>query len=327
MRTFTMVARASVLANGKIADESTVIYSLVAEDYSTVAIGAKELAKQISKKEIEVTNLGIEGGKLVATNGAMDKYPLLDVATGKYVGKPTAIILNRVEVNDKLLGYTVFCADGIIRELVLPKAIEVYNTVGIANGKIRHTSDGDIISSIKGNYPLRVLEIKNVESKEFTLNTTFITEAVGAKAGKITYVGVIINCSNAADMAKMFDSLKEDNRKVRAAVKLLGASDEVANKLKIERAIGTGMYVVMTLQSYGNLMCDANSKVLFPMGELLLSGIDYSNGNIEESLVKVAPDFKLTKAKDGNDMTKSIVKNLIETVVPKLKEKGIEANK
>lgn len=323
MKTLTMVARAAALSKGKIVDESDVVYNLIAEDYSAVVLSAKDLAKKIAAKEVEVTNLGIEGGKLVATNGAMEKYPLLDLVTNQYVTKPAAVILNRVEVNDKLLGYTVLCADGIIRELVLSKALELYKTVTIANGKIRHTNDGDIISSIKGNYPLRVLEIKNVAPSTISLNTTFITEAVGNKAGKITYVGVLVDCSNAADMAKMFEKLREDNKKVRAGVKLLGASEEVMNKLKIERSIGTSLYVVMTLNTYLSLVSDKNSKVSFPMGDLLVSGIDYSNDSIVESLLKISPDFKLSKVKDGNEKTAQVAKKLVETVMSKLQEKGV----
>ena len=318
-----MVARAGVINNqGKVVEDS-VIYSLIGEDYSVSTVPVAKLLQAMKKKEVEVTNLEVENGKIVASNGAMDKYPLVNLNTREFVGKQSAIILNRVELNDRLLGYTVFCADGVIREVNLPNALELYNTVGIANGKIRHTNSGDIISSIKGNYPLRVIDIKNVESKEITFGTTFVTEAVGSISGSAAYVGVIISCDNAADMAKMIDKLVEENKKVIAAASKLGASKDSLQSLRLRRELGTSIYAVIPLKTYHTMVEKDNCKVAFPMEKMFMSGLDYTDGSMEETLVTVSKDFTLEKIKEGNDRTNKAIKKLIDVELPKFKAKGI----
>lgn len=317
MTTFTMVARTG-LEKAKAED---MIYSLIGEDYNIIAVKGSDLMKKIASKEVAITNLGIENGKLVSTNGAIDKYPFVNMETGQLSGKQCAVVLNRVEVNERLMGYTIMCPDGIIREMKVPEAVTLYNSVGIANGKIRQSSAGPIISSINGNFPLRVLTIKNAESKDINLGVTFITTGIN-ETHSATYAGVIINCKNAADMAKMFNKLKEENDKVKAIVKKLGESEESISKLQVTRIMATEIYCVMTLDML-NTMLDKNQfKLNFPMDSLLISSLDFSDGKTE-SLIKLGKDFKMDKLKDGNGRTLAEVKKLAEKVIPKFRNKGL----
>ena len=72
------------------------------------------------------------------------------------VKKPSNIV-NRVAFFDSVLkGYMVYTADGILRKLTVKDTLALEGTCKIANGKIYHTSSGDIISSISGSYVCRL---------------------------------------------------------------------------------------------------------------------------------------------------------------------------
>lgn len=96
-----------------------------------------------------------KGIKLVGTNGTIDRYPILDVSTGKVVGKSPLIVISRL--ND---GFRLINAFGEITLLTTKEAVMYCKFNGIANGKITSIKGTETISSIAGNYPDEDITIK-----------------------------------------------------------------------------------------------------------------------------------------------------------------------
>ena len=162
MKNFTMITR-----HGSSKDAVSA-YTLISSDYQTVTMPVKELAAAINSKKIAVTNLGLSAKGLVSTNGALDKYTLINSQTNQVEGIARAVILDRVEQNGKLVGYTVFTQNGTLAEVNIADAAALASKGLISNGKIRHTQDGDIVSAIGGTYPLRTISFSEAPKGEIT---------------------------------------------------------------------------------------------------------------------------------------------------------------
>ena len=203
---FTMIVRHGTKAN-------VVAYSLISQDYQTITVDADTLAKDIKAEKYSVNNIDVDAnGKIVSTNGALDKYTLVNNLTGKLEGVARAVILNRVEKENKLIGYTIFTQNASIAEVNVADAVLLANRKLISNGKIRHTQDGDIVSSISGNFPIRTIEISKAPKGEITIDLIFFGKVLSTDA---EYCGAIVSCTSATEMSKLKDIISKSNAKVR----------------------------------------------------------------------------------------------------------------
>lgn len=109
--------------------------------------GLAELAKNhtVANADFATDKKGI---KLVGSNGTIDRYPILDAATGKVVGKSSLIVVSRL--ND---GFRLMNAFGETILLTTKEAVLYCKFNGIANGKITSIKGTETISSIVGTYP------------------------------------------------------------------------------------------------------------------------------------------------------------------------------
>jgi hypothetical protein len=311
MKKLTMVMRCG---DAKAAAEA-MYYTLIGEDYSFERMSGSDIAKAIASKKIEVTNLGVSDKGLVATNGAMKNYTLVDPA-GNLVGEPRAVILNRVETDKGLLGYTAYSVNGTLQELTVQQAVELAKASKIANGKIRHTQTGDIVASISGLYPLRILKIAEQKDESITLDLMFIGSAIsGRKSAK--YAGVIVNGKNAAGISKVYTKLVSSNAKLIEAVSSFGDAD-AASSLGIKRTGTAGFYGVYPIDTVYKLVEQADNKVSLPMGNLIIACTDYDADKAEAN-VTLSAEMKKVGTQSGTEKANAALVKYVGDVLQKLK--------
>lgn len=307
MKTLTMITRHGVSKNEISA------YTLITSDYQTIQMSAAELAKAISGKKIAVTNLGIGAKGIEGTNGALDKYTLINMQTGMVEGTPRAVVLDRVEKGDKLIGYTVFSQNGTIVELSVADAVNLCNQKLIANGKLRHTQQGDIVSSIGGDYPLREIEIDKAPKGDITVDVLYFGTIVSSGA---EYVGAIVSCTSAAEMSKISTALSNANAKVIASAVKVGGQG-VRKSLAIQRMGANSIYGVFDIASLEKLL-KAGAKLQNKVGNITVSAIKYTKGVPDEATVTLSSSWKPTdKQTAADDVITNTVKDYTKKIVDK----------
>ena len=307
MKTLTMITRHGVSKNEISA------YTLITSDYQTIQMSAAELAKAISGKKIAVTNLGVGAKGIEGTNGALDKYTLINMQTGMVEGTPRAVVLDRVEKGDKLIGYTVFSQNGTIVELSVADAVNLCNQKLIANGKLRHTQQGDIVSSIGGDYPLREIEIDKAPKGDITVDVLYFGTIVSSGA---EYVGAIVSCTSAAEMSKISTALSNANAKVIASAVKVGGQG-VRKSLAIQRMGANSIYGVFDIASLEKLL-KAGAKLQNKVGNITVSAIKYTKGVPDEATVTLSSSWKPTdKQTAADDVITNTVKDYTKKIVDK----------
>ena len=309
MANFTMITRHGV-EKGQATH-----YTLINEAYQTVTVSAADVANFLANKTHNIYNLALgEGGKIVSTNGALDKYTFINNANNQVVGTARAVILDRVEHGDKLIGYTVFTQNAQIREMSVAEAATLASKNLISNGKIRHTKDGDIVSAIGGNFPLRTIKIEQAPRGELKVTLMFFTEAFGAK--HTTYVGAIISNNSAVDMNKISEKLTEDNAKVKAKVAAISGNKDTAS-LNIQRFGANGLYGVFSLEVIEKLI--GKAKVSYNNNRVLVTAMDHK-ADAEETVLVIGTDNKeITVNNKGTDAGLAKAKALADKVVTLIK--------
>lgn len=306
MKNFTMITRHGA------SKDAVSAYTLISSDYQTVTMSTNELQKAITSKKITVTNMEVSAKGLASTNGALDKYTFINTTTGQVVGTPRAVILDRVEQNGKLVGYTIFTQGGAIAEVNVKDACTLADKKLISNGKIRHTQDGDIVSAIGGTYPLRTIEIAKAPKGEITVDLFYF----GAVTGISTeYFGAIISCTSATEMSRLADVLVKSNAKVVSeVVKVAGQS--ARKSLAINRMGANSLYGVFDISVFEKL-AKSNAKVANQLGEVTVSAINYNNGEAEEATAKLNHDWKVVSTDTEEKKAAATLKTYTKKIVTK----------
>lgn len=277
MANFTMITRHGVEKG------QTTHYTLINEAYQTVTLPAAEVANILASKAHVIHNLALgDGNKIISTNGAIDKYTFINNATNQVVGTARAVILDRVEQGDKLIGYTVFTQNGQIREMSVAEASALASKNLVSNGKIRHTKDGDTVSAIGGTYPLRTIKIEQAPKGELKIDVLFCAEALGTKS--INYVGAIVCNDSAVAMNKITEILTADNAKVKAQVAAISGNKDTAS-LSIKRFGANGIYGVFSFEAIEKLFTKTN-KITYANNKVIVSVINYKE-DAEETVLMV----------------------------------------
>lgn len=307
MKTVTMIVRHGLSKNEVSA------YTLITSDYQTIQMSAVELEKAITSKKLTVTNLTVGSNGIVGTNGALDKYTLINMATGAVEGTPMAVVLDRVEKANKLLGYTVFAQNGTIVELSVNEAVSLCYQKLIANGKIRHTQNGDIVSSIGGDYPLREIEINKAPKGEISADILYFGTVVGAA---VKYVGAIVSCTSAAQMSKIAAALSTSNAQIIGAAVKEGGQD-VRKSLEIKRMGANSIFGAFDIGSLEKLI-KAGAKLHNSVGNITVSAIKYTDGVPDEATVTLSSDWKPTAKQTASDSTATMEVNAYANKIVKV---------
>ena len=239
MKYLTMVAR----SGDPKGPSGSMIYTLVGDDFSINTMKGDKLAAAINDKKINVTNMSVGPKGLVSTNGAINKYTTID-QNGNIVGTPHCVILNRIEVNGKLAGYVIFTHTGIITKVSVADAASLATQGLVANGKVRHTDNGDIVASISGNYPLVEKQLSEAKEEPPVIDLVFFGSAIsGSKF--IKFGGITITSKSAKTIAKAFSKLNEENTKLRTTLANdFGYTQEELKSFEVKQAPGAGFYGV-----------------------------------------------------------------------------------
>lgn len=304
MKNFTMITR-----HGSSKDNITA-YTLISSNYQTMTMPAKDLAEAISNNKIIVNNMEVSNKGLVSTNGSLDKYTLINTQTNQVEGVARAVILDRVEQNGKLVGYTVFTQNGTLAELNIADAAALASKGLISNGKIRHTQEGDIVSAIGGNYPLRIINFSEAPKGEITVDILYFSTVVGTSA---EYLGAIVSCTSATEMSQIINMLRKSNASIISEVtKVAGASAK--ESLSITRMGANSLYGVFSVDSLKKLI-KANGKLRNQLGSITVSAIKYTNGEADEATVKVDSKWKVTSSDTAGSKAEATVKNYTKKIV------------
>lgn len=304
MKNFTMITR-----HGSSKDAISA-YTLISSDYQTVTMSVKDLSAAISSKKIAVTNLDLSKKGLVSTNGALDKYTLINSQTNQVEGVARAVILDRVEQNGKLVGYTVFTQNGTLAEVNIADAAALASKGLISNGKIRHTQDGDIVSAIGGTYPLRTISFSEAPKGEITTDILYFGTVVGVPT---EYFGAIVSCTSATEMSQIIHMLSTSNASVINEVSKV-AGQSVRESLAIKRMGANSLYGVFSIASLKKLL-KANSKLRNQLGSITVSAIKYTDGEADEATVKLDSKWKVTGNDAAGSEATAAVKNYTKKIV------------
>ena len=304
MKTLTMIARHGM-------DKHNIaMYTLITNDYQTVQKPVNEVIDMITKKVAVFTNLTVGPKGIESTNGALDKYTFINMSTGQVEGTPRAVILDRVEQNGKLLGYTVFTQNGIIAELNVAEASALANKGLISNGKVRHTAEGDTVSAIGGTYPLRTIQIAEAPKGEIVTDLAYFGTIVGTD---IEYCGAIVSCTSATEMSKVADMLNKSNAKVIADAAKIGGQ-KVRESLAIVRMGANSLYGVFEVSVLEKLI-KANSKVNNGLGSIRVSALKYTADGVDEATVTLDKTWNLAgkdyEGSEAADKVKAYTKKLV----------------
>ena len=304
MKNFTMITRHG------ISKDAISAYTLISSDYQTVTMSVKDLAAAISSKKIIVNNMDVTAKGLVSTNGALDKYTLINAQTNQVEGVARAVILDRVEKKDKLVGYTVFTQNGTLAEVNIADAAALASKGLISNGKIRHTQEGDIVSAIGGTYPLRTINFSDAPKGEITTDILYFGTVVGAPA---EYFGAIVSCTSATEMSQIIHMLSTSNAGVINEVSKV-AGQSVRESLAIKRMGANSLYGVFNIDALKKLL-KANSKLRNQLGSITVSAIKYTNGEADEATVKLDGKWKVTSSDTAGSAAETAVKNYTKKIV------------
>ena len=293
----------------------SMIYTLISDDYKFETLAGNKLAKAIVDKKIEVTNMDVTEKGLVSTNGALKNYTLVDKA-GNMANQPKAVILNRVETDKGLIGYTMYTTAGTLADITTVVAVEMAKRGEIANGKIRHTSQGDIVASIGGMYPLRVIEIAKAKEGKVNIGIMFIGAALSGKS-VTKYAGITVDSDSAVSATKLHAKLASENKKIVSKIAEINGSDEDTDTLSIKRTGNAGFYGVYPVSVAFELIEKAGNKATLPMGKLIIACSDYDADKDEANIV-VSHTLAVEQHNEGTARANKALKSYAESIFEKL---------
>lgn len=285
----------------------TLNFTLVSEDYMISSAKVEDIVKSMKKGSVDVVNLEPKDGTLAFANGAEKKYTTISAADGSFVTKPSAVIIDRVEdKSGKIVGYTVFMASGSLERVSVSAAVQAAMQGMIANGKIRHTSEGDIVSSIKGNYRLCTIDLDSAAKSDAKINLAvlFFANAINQQK-QIPYVGVVVSCEAAAKQSKVLALAKESNTDLIKKLKEINATE--LDALKPQRISVSETYVVIELRAFVELI-QQYGGVIKRSSKYIVSVLEYDCVNKEpvEAEAKLSEKFDIIELNIPGGMEKDV---------------------
>ena len=239
----------SLMAIGTVYNNNIVVgirlYDTVSREFKEVPL---HNLKHLICKGVVIDNLGVRDGKLVGTNGSLDRYP--KIVGEKLMGKSPLIVLNKV--GD--IGYDVVDWKGHVGRYRESDVVRYSEKNGIANGKIVEKDGTKFISSIVGEY--RSVELPKT------------TDKVADNSGKVD--GAAKGASVDPDRVKKAREMRE---------RLFKDTEKSSVVVKKEVSTGNGRE---TTASGGNSITRDSSGQRFPVININKPDID-GNQLVDES--------------------------------------------
>lgn len=309
---YTMVAR----CGDPKGPANNMKYTLIGSDFSTITMTGNTLAKRINDNTIDVTNMGVTVKGLVSTNGAISKYTTFDAA-GNLISAPRCVVLNRVETGGKLTGYVMFTDNGLVEHVSVAKAVALASVQLIANGKIKHTEAGDIVSSINGLYPL--VEASAMAEPVGTPTIKFIFFGSAIKSGKkLAYAGAITSAKDSKVISKQHKEFCAKNEALISELKsTFNLDDDAVKSMKIRQYPGAAFYGVYKMPEIPVKSC----SVSVGQHNVIVGCIDCDAAEYTESMVQVnVSTGNITAVQEGTPASDKAVMAYAKQVLKMLTE-------
>ena len=319
MERFTMVARHK-------SGIETVGFTLISSKYQTIQVSKAELLKKIASKQIVVTNLDISEKDIVSTNGAMDRYTVIEDANIYSLGGH--VVLDRIERDNKLVAYTIFSNKGKLSVVKVEDAVKLANDKLICNGKIRHTDNGDIVQSIKGEYPIREIDVQKAPKGKLDVAILYFGATLLSKE---RYVAALISTASAAEFSKIQEKVDKANKKLVSKITSIDKleSDVKKDVISNVRVNVTSVYAVIDFETLKSIIKENadtykvqsagdNDKV-YTVSVVGNGDEAVANVDIEDGTVKVTANIEKLDKKDAEEI-KKMAKVYGEKVLKEMKE-------
>lgn len=299
-KVFTMVAT-YVKGNDVIA------VSVIDEQYKFHNMQPWDVASAM-ERGAEFTNLDIErvgNLKFAATNGVFERYTKFETVDNPVlIGAMHPVVLNRIMRGNDTVGFTVLLPNGRISEVTNEQLITLDKLV-ISNAKVVEKDGKKIVSSIKGNFPVCVREIKaackDLSTEKLSVELAMVGRTINSesKTAGIKYVGVLFTSTSAALMSQLIPVFEEEQGKIKSDFRKVSGSTR-DGALSIQRNGMERIYVVMSLATLINIVKSRDVAVK-PLindkegGMFMASVCDYAGGEMKEISSPVRSGCRLTK--------------------------------
>lgn len=298
-------------------------YVLVGDDYSVLRVATRDLENQLRSGKINVRNMALTKDGLVSTNGSMDRYTLEDAVEEKIIGTPKPVILNRIEVDGELVGYTIINTMGALQEIKVRDALIMHKDTPFSNGKVRRTKKGDIIQSIEGRYPIRTVEIPKKQVGDINMNVMFYGGTIGKNSKRVFYTGAIIACGNAADLSKVYTVLEKENRELVDYVVRISGDETVRENLGLQMMRPGVVYGVFPTETILKLARKPKINLKNSFRRITSAVLDYTAGDVKESQVIIKDEVREVRDTDvaqvESDKSLKAAKEYANKIVKELK--------
>ena len=306
MNKLTMIARIGIKTNKKKA----LAYTVIDQNYQTAIITEKDIREGLASKKIVATNLGLnEAGDIIATNGAFDRYTFVESESGNIDGTIKTVILNRVEKNGEIIGYTAYTSAGKVENITVAQAVELVNNKAVANGKLNN----GVVSAISGNFDIRTIDIKDAPAGIMKAEVLYFAAVPDAK---VKYVGAIISCSSAVTMNKLTDTLAKSNAKIVEAVE--AAAGKKVDSIKNTRVNLNSFYCIIDLSLFKKLISSGMS--INKQNAKIVSVIKYSDGETFESVASIGRSLAIKKQSSSSEKLDKALEKFAAAIVEEFGE-------
>lgn len=137
-----MVAIATIRSNNEIIG----VRLLDPSSKQVIDVDINDLKYNLKSGKLYLDNLVLRHETLIATNGSIDRLPILE--SGMLASEPRLTVLNKISD----VGYTMVDYKGTILKLTTEDAIKAAKKYGLANGKLVAREGKCFIAPIKGAY-------------------------------------------------------------------------------------------------------------------------------------------------------------------------------
>lgn len=311
MSNYTMVCRFTDTNSGAYT------YIFVDERYKIISLDGEKVKKGLADNTLLTTNLGLKDGKIVGTNGSLENYITID-QNNKFLTGEHIVILNRIEKNDVLIGYTAYMPNGMIKNISVDTAVRLAKAKDryVSNGKIRHTNDRDIVQSILGDFPIRKYTISEQASQKenqiVEMKIYFICHAENMRGDSQEYFAASLSSTDGARLSLIGDTLSSANKELMEKVNRLSDSVKLAS-LNIIPFKNGGFYGVYPIRYLRQLLRSQNFEVSGFRNDLaVVNAIKYTGDSVEEAAISVNLKSKeVSKLVDKTNVT-NVNKDLID---------------
>jgi hypothetical protein len=283
--------------------------------YEIKVFTGAEILDALKRKTADFSNMAIEKGVLDTCNGTMDRYTMMDDAIGMLT-PAKAVIIDRVESNNVLTGFTIFNASGVLESVDVAQAIAIGRNIGFSNAKVVNNTT---ISSIRGAFPLKSIVVEKSGQKKKSvpeLDLFFISTVHKKGHNSVAYAGVMIHYSNADEMRQVYPKLTRSNTVMKKDIQTLAPGMDITN-LAITRGPNAGIYATVKYETLKELLALAKGRFKATAGSVAITYIDASNDpSGVERMVTMTPELAIKGNSDDRGTAKAaeIAKSVAATI-------------